>query len=42
VAQILEKEIIFADIHWKNNPAPIMQKDLEGNKNAIEDYQDYI
>jgi hypothetical protein len=26
------RKIIFADLHWKNNPAPIMHKDLEENK----------
>jgi hypothetical protein len=35
------RKIIFADLHWKNNPAPIMHKDLEENKKAIKD-QDYV
>jgi hypothetical protein len=25
------RKIIFTDLHWKNNPAPIMHKDLEEN-----------
>jgi len=26
------RKIIFADLHWKNNPTPIKHKDLEENK----------
>jgi len=36
------RKIIFADLHWKNNPAPFMHKDLEENERTIKDYQDYI
>jgi len=36
------RKIIFADLHWKNNPAPIMHKDLEESEKTIKDYQDYI
>jgi len=26
------RKLIFADLQWKNNPAPIMHKDLEEKK----------